>query len=56
MDVNHDGMITRDEFTVGRKPGEKGEDLFKQKDASGNGALTLEEFCAEKGKVQPKSQ
>ena len=56
MDANHDGKVTRDEFMVGRKPGGKAEDLFKQKDTDGNGVLTLEEFCGDKGKAPPKSQ
>ncbi len=54
MDANHDGVITRDEFTTGRKPGGKGDELFKQRDTNGNGSLTPEEFCTTKGKEPPK--
>jgi Ca2+-binding EF-hand superfamily protein len=56
MDANHDGVVTKDEFMAGRKPGGKAEEVFKQKDANGNGSLSLEEFCGVKGSEQPKKQ
>jgi Ca2+-binding EF-hand superfamily protein len=56
LDTNQDGKVSKNEFMGGRKPGSKSEDLFKQKDANGDGTLTPEEFCSGQGKEKPKSQ
>jgi hypothetical protein len=49
MDTNHDGAVTRDEFTAVRHPGGRGQEVFKSRDTNGDGVLTKDEFCAGKG-------
>jgi len=49
LDVNRDGVVTRDEFMAVPHPGGHAEEIFRQRDLDGDGKLTKEEFCSGKG-------
>ncbi len=50
LDADKDGKVTLQEFTapIGKHPVGKAEEIFKMRDANGDGVLTKEEFCSGK--------
>ena len=46
IDADKDGKVALQEFTAIKHPGGKIEEVFKMRDANGDGVITKEEFCS----------
>jgi len=54
-DTNHDGFLSKAEFTARRKDPAKAENVFAKRDTNGDGKLSLAEFTT-KGKEGKKGK